>query len=130
MKISFFLQIFTTNLKSKSKLGYSIEFCEFDPSGNNFVLSGAKAVEVWSIEKAGVIKTIPCESKPTSLCWLDENNLLIGLNDGKLVWDHLEKDEVKIESVIEFKHTNLANIFLFFVSFAFSPLHFKCTNSE
>ncbi|XP_055298032.1 p21-activated protein kinase-interacting protein 1-like [Sitodiplosis mosellana] len=86
-------QIFTTNLKSKSKLGYNIEFVEFGPSGDNFVLSGAQAVEVWSIEKAGVIKTIPCESKPTSLCWLDENNLLIGLNDGKLVWDHLEKDE-------------------------------------
>lgn len=59
------------------------------------MLSGAKAVEVWSIEKAGVIKTIPCEAKPTSLCWLDENNLLIGLNDGKLIWDHLEKKEVR-----------------------------------
>ena len=111
-------------------MGYNIEFCEFDPSGNNFVLSGAKAVEVWSIEKAGVIKTIPCESKPTSLCWLDENNLLIGLNDGKLVWDHLEKDEVKIEFVIEFKQTNLANIFLSIVLFGFSPLHFKCMNNE
>lgn len=90
-------QIFTTNLKSKSQLGYNIEFVEFCPTGKNFVLSGSKAVEVWSIEKAGVIKTIPCESKPTSLCWLDENNLLIGLNDGKLIWDHLEKEEVRFQ---------------------------------
>lgn len=74
-------------------MGPSIEAVEFCPTGKNFVLSGAEAVEVWSIEKAGIIKTIPCESKPTSLCWLDENNLLIGLNDGKLVWDHLEKEE-------------------------------------
>lgn len=89
----FFLQIFTTNLKSKSKLGFNIDLVEFCPTGKNFVLSGARAVEVWSIEKAGIIKTIPCDSKPISLCWLDENNLLIGLNDGKLVWDHLEKEE-------------------------------------
>lgn len=91
------MQIFTTNLKSKSKLGLTIDFVEFCPTGKNFVLSGSRAVEVWNIDKAGVIKTIPCESKPTSLCWLDENNLLIGLNDGKLVWSNLDREEVKIE---------------------------------
>lgn len=91
-----FVQIFTTNLKSKSKLGFTIEYVEFCPTGRNFVLSGARAVEIWSIDKAGIIKTIPCESKPTSLCWLDENNILIGLNDGKLVWSQLDDDEVMI----------------------------------
>lgn len=91
----YLLQIFTTNLKSKSKLGLTIDFVEFCPTGQNFVLSGSRAVEVWNIDKAGVIKTIPCESKPTALCWLDQNNLLIGLNDGKLVWSHLDREEVR-----------------------------------
>lgn len=75
-------------------MGQSIEMVEFSPSGTLFVLSGARAVEVWSIEKAGIIKTIPCQSKPTALCWLDDDNLLIGLNDGNLVWNRLHNDEV------------------------------------
>lgn len=82
-------------------MGYNIELVEFCPSGKNFVLSGSNAVEVWSVEKAGIIKSIPCDAKPTSLCWLDENNLLIGLNDGKLVWDHLEKEEAVIFQMCE-----------------------------
>lgn len=88
-------------MKSKSKLGFNIEMVEFCPSGKNFVLSGARAVELWSVEKAGIIKTIPCEAKPTALCWLDENNLLIGLNDGKLLWSRLDDDddEVKFELI-------------------------------
>lgn len=88
------LQIFTTNLKSKSKLGFTIEYVEFCPSGENFVLTGAKSVEIWSIQKAGIIKTIACETKPTSVCWLNDDNLLIGLNDGKLYWCELDSDEV------------------------------------
>lgn len=81
-------------------MGFSIESVEFCPTGKNFVLSGARAVEVWSVDKAGIIKTVPCESKPTSLCWLDDNNLLIGLNDGKLVWSQLDEnddDEVRFQ---------------------------------
>lgn len=99
-----FNKIFTTNLKSKSKLGFTIEFVEFCPAGKNFVLSGANAVEVWSVEKAGIIKTISCISKPTALCWLDENNILIGLNDGKLVWSQLdENDDDEVQFTINSK---------------------------
>lgn len=61
----------------------------------NFVLTGSKALEIWNVEKAGIVKTIECESKPTSVCWLDSNNLLIGLNDGKLIWSTLDSDEVR-----------------------------------
>lgn len=71
----------------------TIDFVEFCPTGENFVLTGARAVEIWNVQKAGIIKTIPCETKPTSICWLDETNLLIGLNDGKLLWSTLDDDE-------------------------------------
>lgn len=86
-------QIFTTNLKSKSSLGRIIEYVEFSPDGQNFLLSGAKCVEVWNIERAGVTREIQCDAKPTCVCWLDGNNLLIGLNSGKLLWCNLEQDE-------------------------------------
>lgn len=75
-------------------MGQSIESVEFSPNGMLFVLSGVRAVEVWSVDKAGIIKTIPCQSKPTALCWLDDDNVLIGLNDGNLVWSRLDNDEV------------------------------------
>lgn len=86
-------QIFTTNLKSKSSLGRVIEYVEFSPDGQNFLLTGAKSVEIWNIERAGVTREIQCDAKPTSVCWLDDNNLLVGLNSGKLLWCNLEKDE-------------------------------------
>lgn len=86
-------QIFTTNLKSKSSLGRIVEYVEFSPDGQNFLLSGAKSVEIWNIERAGVTREIQCDAKPTSVCWLDDANLLVGLNNGKLLWCNLEKDE-------------------------------------
>lgn len=86
-------QIFTTNLKSKSSLGRIVEYVEFSPDGQNFLLSGAKSVEIWNIERAGVTREIQCDAKPTSVCWLNDVNLLIGLNNGKLLWCNLEKDE-------------------------------------
>lgn len=86
-------QMFTTNLKSKSSLGRIIELVEFSPDGQNFLLSGAKSVEIWNIERAGVTREIQCDAKPTSVCWLNDNNLLVGLNSGKLLWCDLEQDE-------------------------------------
>lgn len=86
-------QIFTTNLKSKSSLGRIIEYVEFTPDGKNFLLSGAKSVEIWNIERADVTRQIECDAKPTSVCWLDDVNLLVGLNSGKLLWCNLEQDE-------------------------------------
>lgn len=86
-------QIFTTNLKSISSLGRIIEYVEFSPNGQNFMLSGAKSVEIWNIERAGVTREIQCDAKPTSVCWLNDVHLLIGLNNGKLLWCNLDEDE-------------------------------------
>lgn len=80
-------------MKTKSTLGAGIDIVEFCPNGEHFVLSGSKAVEVWSVGKAAVIRTVQCESKPTSLCWLDATNMLIGLNNGQLIWADLDLDE-------------------------------------
>lgn len=82
-------------------MGLNIDFVEFSPNGMLFVLSGARAVEVWSVEKAGIIKTINCQAKPTALCWLDDDNLLIGLNDGNLVWSRLDNDDVSVSFIID-----------------------------
>lgn len=66
---------------------------EFSPNGDLFVLSGSNAVEVWSVANAGVIRTVACESKPTSTCWLDDTSFLIGLSNGQLIWADLDLDE-------------------------------------
>lgn len=95
-------------------------------------MAGAKAVEVWSVQKAGVIKTIPCESRPTSVCWLDDDNLLIGLNDGKLIWSDLVGDDVSSMIKGIFPHfifgisTDLLKLFVFHLQ----PLKFEMYDSR
>lgn len=88
-----YFKIFTTNLKAKSTLGAGIDLVEFNPSGEYFVLTGLKAVELWSIADAAVVRKIECGAKPTCVCWLNSTNFLIGLGNGQLIWVDLHLDE-------------------------------------
>lgn len=81
-------------MKSKPKLGRNVECVEWCPNGDHFTLTGAKTVEVWNIESAGVVKEISCECKPTSVCWLDDETQLVGLNNGKVLMFALDDEEV------------------------------------
>lgn len=74
-------------------MGSGIDLVEFGPNGDYFVLAGLKAVEVWSVADAAVVRTIECGAKPACVCWLDSTNFLIGLGNGQLIWADLHLDE-------------------------------------
>lgn len=88
-------QIFTTNLKSKPSLSRTVDCVEWGPTGQFFTLTGAKIIELWDIDTAGVVKEVPCDARPTCVCWLDDETQLVGLNNGKIVMFSINDDEVE-----------------------------------
>lgn len=89
-------QIFTTNLKSRPSLSRIVDVVEWGPTGQFFTLTGAKTIEIWDIDSAGVVKEIPCDSRPTCVCWLNDEIQLVGLSNGKILMFSLHDDEVSL----------------------------------
>lgn len=94
-------QIFTTNLKSKSSLGRIVDVVEWNPTGQFFILTGAKIIELWDIDTAGVVKEIPCDSRPSCVCWLDDETVLVALNNGKILMFSIHDEEPTIFQMYE-----------------------------
>lgn len=84
-------QAFATSLKNKA-FGNSIEFVAWSISGEYFLVAGKDIVEVWSTEKAEVISTKKCESEPTSICWITDTDILVGMENGKLLFYNWEDE--------------------------------------
>lgn len=84
-------QAFATSLKNKA-FGTSIEFVVWSISGEYFLIAGKDMVEVWSTEKAEVISTKKCEAEPTSICWLTDTDILVGMENGKLLFFNWEDE--------------------------------------
>lgn len=63
------------------------------PDGNTFALSGGKLVTLISLvgEDVRDDDTLTVDSRVTSMCWLDNENLLIGLENGSIEW--LQRNE-------------------------------------
>lgn len=74
---------FTINLASKGVL-LPTEI-KFSPGGDRFSLVSQQTVDVWTISKAGVEKRITCNSKPTSVQWLTDERLFVGLENGNII---------------------------------------------
>ncbi|XP_075978870.1 p21-activated protein kinase-interacting protein 1-like [Anticarsia gemmatalis] len=74
---------FTINLASKGVL-LPTEI-KFSPGGDRFSLVSQQTVDVWTISKAGVEKRITCTSKPTTVQWLTDERLYIGLENGNII---------------------------------------------
>lgn len=74
---------FTINLASKGVL-LPTEI-KFSPGGDRFSLVSQQTVDVWTISKAGVEKRITCNSKPTSVQWLTDERLFVGLENGNVI---------------------------------------------
>lgn len=74
---------FTINLASKGVL-LPTEI-RFSPGGDRFSLVSQQTVDVWTISKAGVEKRITCNSKPTSVQWIDDERLYVGLENGNII---------------------------------------------
>lgn len=74
---------FTINLASKGVL-LPTEI-KFSPGGDRFSLVSQQSVDVWTISKAGVEKRITCTSKPTSVQWLTDERIYVGLENGNII---------------------------------------------
>lgn len=84
-------QAFATSLKNKS-LGNIIDFVEWSTTGEYFAITGKESVEVWSTEQASVVATKKCEAKPTAVAWISDNDLLVGMEDGQLLFFNWEDE--------------------------------------
>lgn len=84
-------QAFATSLKNKS-LGNIIDFVVWSTSGEYFAIAGKNTVEIWSTEHAAVIATKKCDARPTALAWISDSDLLVGMEDGKLLFFNWEDE--------------------------------------
>lgn len=58
---------------------------KFSPGGDRFSLVYQQSVDVWTISKAGVEKHITCSSKPTSVQWVSDERMFVGLDNGNII---------------------------------------------
>ncbi|XP_023936457.2 p21-activated protein kinase-interacting protein 1-like [Bicyclus anynana] len=74
---------FTINLASK---GVSMPTeIKFSPGGDRFSLVSLQNVDVWTISKAGLEKRLTCNSKPTTVQWIDDDKMFVGLETGNII---------------------------------------------
>ncbi|CAD7089921.1 unnamed protein product [Hermetia illucens] len=89
---------YTTNLKTKAELGRTPDCLFWSPDGDHFTITGTRVIEIWSVKTAGIVKEIKCESKPVSVCWMDEQRIVVGFEDGNLwIFDFKAKAEPAVQ---------------------------------
>lgn len=98
-------QAFVTSLKNKP-IGNIIDFVEWSSTGEYFAITGDKSVEVWSTENAEVVATQKCEARPSALCWISDSDVLVGMEDGKMLFFNWE-DDTEEAKVIEMYETRV-----------------------
>lgn len=74
---------FTINLSSKG-VTMPTEI-KFSPTGDRFSLIYQQNVDVWTISKAGIEKQMKCTSKPTSVQWITDERMFVGLENGNII---------------------------------------------
>lgn len=84
---------YKTNLKNRTSLGGSPDCLSWSPNGDYFSLTGQRVVEIWCIKKADVIKTEKTKSKPVSVCWASDDVLIVGLEDGSILFISINDKE-------------------------------------
>lgn len=85
-------QAFATSLKNKS-LGNAVDFVIWSSTGEYFALTGRDTVEVWSTSQAEVVATKKCDARPTALSWISDSDLLVGMENGKLLFFNWEDED-------------------------------------
>lgn len=88
---------FTINLTSKGvNLPSEIRF---SPGGDRFSLISQQNVDVWTISQAGLEKRLTCNSKPTTVQWVNDDKIFVGLENGNVVTFKVTETEAKTFSV-------------------------------
>ena len=72
-------------------------------TGDYFAITGKDTIEVWDTNQASVISSKKCEARPTALVWISDTDIIVGMDDGKIMffnWED-EKEEAKIIEIYE-----------------------------
>lgn len=85
--------IYSTNLKNKTQYNGVVEHIKWSPNGDHFAVTGAKIVEIFSLDTGNVIKTRKLDSRITDLCWIGDADILVGLDNGEMFFFNIENDE-------------------------------------
>lgn len=86
-------QINTFNTKDMSDARVILDNIELCPGGNTFAASGTKTVVLVSIAGDESYAELTLKSRVTSMCWLNDENLLIGMENGSIEWRNIKTSE-------------------------------------
>lgn len=125
-------QVHVTNLKNRKSLGGVIDFVEWSPSGNHFALIGLRTIEIWSVDSAKMTRTETVVVKPICLAWISDDEIIVGLENGKLFSFNLTDDETQEIEAHEnrVKSISYINDFLLTVSSAGQMLLWELINDR
>lgn len=104
-------QCFTTNLKNITSKGETIEQVQWSPDGDMFSLIAIDKVLILSVGSAGIIREFKATHRVISLCWLDNNTILLGQMNGQVQFVNVVGD--KVRELLRF--SNYSDIFYCFV---------------
>lgn len=86
-------QINTFNTKDLSDANIVLDDVVLCPDGNTFAMSGAKTVTVISFQRDEPCDELALKSRVTSMCWVDNENLLVGMENGSIEWANINTSE-------------------------------------
>ncbi|KAK5642088.1 hypothetical protein RI129_008255 [Pyrocoelia pectoralis] len=89
-------QAYVVNLNTKSKDPKSVDRISWAPCGVRFLLSGGRYTEIWSIEKGGILNTIEHDNKVTYALWLENEEFLVGYENGNVGVVNSETGEISL----------------------------------
>lgn len=87
-------QASTTNVKDLSKAKIILDNIQLCPNGGTFAMSGLKVVTVVSlISNCKFYDELNLTSQVTSMCWINDENLLVGMQNGSIEWLNIAEEK-------------------------------------
>uniref|UniRef100_U5EZP4 Putative receptor for activated c kinase n=1 Tax=Corethrella appendiculata TaxID=1370023 RepID=U5EZP4_9DIPT len=85
---------FATSLKNKPEFRGKIDIVKWSPDGNHFLLIGGdRIVQILKTDSATIARSLTFDVRPTVACWIDENSVIVGLDNGAVCIFNIDDDE-------------------------------------
>uniref|UniRef100_A0A2C9GW69 Uncharacterized protein n=1 Tax=Anopheles farauti TaxID=69004 RepID=A0A2C9GW69_9DIPT len=85
--------LFTTALNKNNKYGRVLSDVQWSQDGEYFALIGNRVVDIISIETTRSVRTLEFDTKPTTMCWLSNEEVAVGLESGELVMANIHEED-------------------------------------